>query len=152
MASIGDRIRAARDSAGLTQAELAKRSGIHQPSISAYERGAANPQPTTLRRLLDATRLRPSTVLERRRDDILAAAAGHRISQVKVFGSAVHGTDSPDSDIDLLVHLANDSTLVDLAAFADECETILGCPVDVVTDDALSGFTGQRIAAEAVPL
>ncbi len=99
-----------------------------------------------------AAKARPSFVLERHRIPILAAAAAHRVSEVRVFGSAVHGTDTGESDIDLLVHLDSGRTLVDLAAFADECEAILGFGVDVVTDDVLVGAVGRRITAEAVPL
>jgi len=100
----------------------------------------------------DATKARPSFILERHRLPILAAAAAHQVSEVRVFGSAVHGTDTPESDIDLLVHSDSGNSLVDLSAFADECETILGCTVDVVSDDALVGAVGRRIIAEAVPL
>jgi len=107
---------------------------------------------TEVRIRQDATKARPSVVLERYRSPVLAAAAAHRVSEVRVFGSAVHGTDTPESDIDLLVHSDSGSSLVDLAAFADECETILGCTVDVVSDDALGGAVGRRIIAEAVPL
>ncbi len=107
---------------------------------------------TEVRIRQDATKARPSVVLERYRSPVLAATAAHRVSEVRVFGSAVHGTDTPESDIDLLVHSDSGNSLVDLSAFADECETILGCLVDVVSDDALVGAVGRRIIAEAVPL
>jgi transcriptional regulator with XRE-family HTH domain len=45
----------ARRRAGLTQRELAKRSGIPQPSISRIERGQASPTVDTLERLLRAS-------------------------------------------------------------------------------------------------
>lgn len=41
----------ARKDAGLTQQELAKRTGIAQSDISKLERGSANPSLRTLRRL-----------------------------------------------------------------------------------------------------
>ncbi len=107
---------------------------------------------TEVRIRQDATKARPSVVLERYRSPVLAAAAAHRVSEVRVFGSAVHGTDTPESDIDLLVHSDSGNSLVDLSAFADECESLLGCLVDVVSDDALVGAVGRRIIAEAVPL
>jgi transcriptional regulator with XRE-family HTH domain len=44
----------ARRSAGWSQAELAARSGVPQPVISAYERGARQPSVRALQRLLDA--------------------------------------------------------------------------------------------------
>lgn len=50
-------IRRARELSGLTQAELARRSGIAAPTISAYETGTRDPSVTNLLRILDAARL-----------------------------------------------------------------------------------------------
>ena len=47
-------LRGARHCAGLTQAELANRSGTVQPAIAAYESGARTPNVATLERLLRA--------------------------------------------------------------------------------------------------
>ena len=47
----------ARRRAGLTQRELAGRTGIPQPSISRIERGRVSPSVDTLDRLLSATDL-----------------------------------------------------------------------------------------------
>jgi transcriptional regulator with XRE-family HTH domain len=44
----------ARQRAGLTQAELARRAGTSQPVISAYEHGRRDPSIETLRRLVRA--------------------------------------------------------------------------------------------------
>ncbi|MDQ6772635.1 MAG: helix-turn-helix domain-containing protein [Candidatus Dormibacteraeota bacterium] len=43
----------ARRSAGLTQAELARRSRTSQPAVNRYESGRVRPRPDTLRRLLE---------------------------------------------------------------------------------------------------
>lgn len=43
-----------RTSASLSQAELARRSGVPQPQISSYESGRHQPSFETLRRLVDA--------------------------------------------------------------------------------------------------
>jgi transcriptional regulator with XRE-family HTH domain len=48
-------LREARRRAGLTQAELAERSGTSQATISAYESGAKHPSVETLSRLLAET-------------------------------------------------------------------------------------------------
>jgi transcriptional regulator with XRE-family HTH domain len=50
-------LKRARQLAGLTQAELARRSGIAAPTISAYEAGRRDPTVTNLVRLLDAAGL-----------------------------------------------------------------------------------------------
>ncbi len=103
-------------------------------------------------RLLEATQTRPSIVLELRREEVLPVAARHRASNVRVFGSAVHGTDVPGSDIDLLAGFDAESTLLDLVGFANAVEDILDYHVDVVTDDVLSGPIGSGSPGEAVPL
>lgn len=50
----GELIRQARQRAGLTQAELARRAGTSQPVISAYEHRRRDPSIGTLRRLIEA--------------------------------------------------------------------------------------------------
>jgi transcriptional regulator with XRE-family HTH domain len=50
-AGLGERLRQARELAGLTQAELGARVGVEQPSISAFETGSAMPELPTLKKL-----------------------------------------------------------------------------------------------------
>lgn len=53
--TFGDRLRAYRQRAGLSQAELAERAGLTVSAISALERGVrTHPYPHTVRRLADA--------------------------------------------------------------------------------------------------
>ena len=47
------RLSMARDAAGITQKELAEKTGIYQADISRIERGLANPSVSTLKRLAD---------------------------------------------------------------------------------------------------
>jgi uncharacterized protein len=49
--------------------------------------------------------------LHRRRDEIAAIAARHDVSDMRLFGSVARGEERPDSDIDLLVDIAEDSAL-----------------------------------------
>jgi transcriptional regulator with XRE-family HTH domain len=52
---VAQELRAARDRAGLTQAELAARAGTSQATVSAYESGHKSPSLQTLSRLLAET-------------------------------------------------------------------------------------------------
>lgn len=49
----GERIKAAREAAGMTQAELAKRLGISYVGVSQWERGIRNPKYSTLKKIAD---------------------------------------------------------------------------------------------------
>ena len=51
----GTLIKRARQSAGLTQAELAERARMKQPEIARLERRGANPRLSTLKRVVAAT-------------------------------------------------------------------------------------------------
>lgn len=50
----GDRIKAARKKAGLTQAELAQKLGVTYQSLAQYERGRRNPKLETIRKIAAA--------------------------------------------------------------------------------------------------
>jgi transcriptional regulator with XRE-family HTH domain len=50
----GERLRARRRSAGLSQEDLASASGLHRTEISLLERGARDPRLTTISRLAHA--------------------------------------------------------------------------------------------------
>ena len=53
--AFGDRLRALRERAGLTQEELASRAGLTPNAVSALERGTrTRPYPHTVRSLADA--------------------------------------------------------------------------------------------------
>lgn len=150
--TIAEQIKATRRSAGLTQSKLADLTGISQPKLSAYERGVIEPSSRTIERIERAARPRPSVMLERHAEEIRDLAHRHRISNVRVFGSTVHGTDTIDSDIDLLVTFHSDTSLFDVAGFSLASEDMLGYPVDVVSDAVTSNQILDRILAEAVPL
>jgi ribosome-binding protein aMBF1 (putative translation factor) len=51
---IGERVRAQRERCGLTQAELARRMGVTQPTIARLEAGGTTPNMGTLRRIAEA--------------------------------------------------------------------------------------------------
>lgn len=81
------------------------------------------------------------------RADIVAAAARHHASNVRVFGSAATGTDTTSSDLDLLVHFSDEASLYDQIGLTDELEAMLGIRVDVISDGAAGiGRINQPVA------
>ena len=87
-----------------------------------------------------------------KRDRLLAIAARHGASNVRLFGSVVRHEDRPDSDVDLLVDMAEDRGFNDYLALVEELEAALSRRVDVVTDRSLSPHFRPYIEAEAQPL
>jgi predicted nucleotidyltransferase/DNA-binding XRE family transcriptional regulator len=167
----GSVLRRARKAAGLTQAELARRAGVTQSVVSAYEAGRREPALSTLARLIDATgatlqlRVEPHPVVARQlpatargqlvgdnRQRLHRAVARHGASNLRLFGSTARGEDRPDSDIDLLVHLDRDLGLIGLARLRRELEDILDAPVDLVPDDGLKPDVRAAVERDAVSL
>jgi predicted nucleotidyltransferase len=146
----GGLIRLAREDAGMTQSELAYAAGVQQPTISAYESGSKVPQVETLRRLLKAARTRPSIPLMFYADDIQNAAARVGLSNVRVFGSTIHGSDTENSDIDLIVHANEDTTIFGLADFANKVAELTGFGVDVLTERQAQNPFFAHILEEAI--
>jgi DNA-binding XRE family transcriptional regulator len=62
-ARLGARLRELRMAAGLTQAELARRTGIHRPNIARVEAGRHTPSLETLARLATAIGVPTTSVL-----------------------------------------------------------------------------------------
>lgn len=147
----GRRVRSRREALRLTQRDLTERSGVKQPLISAIESGKREPSVATREALDRVLAVRPSEVLRFRRQEALAVIERHRGAAPLVFGSVARGTDSPESDVDLLVTFAEDAGITDLLAMEDALAALLTVPVDVVSAGS-SGRVIERARGEAVPL
>jgi predicted nucleotidyltransferase len=91
-------------------------------------------------------------LIEARLEEILAAAARHGAGNVRLFGSVARGEEEGDSDVDVLVDLEPGRSLLDLGALLMDLQDLLGCPVDVVTEDGLHWYIRERVLREAVPI
>ena len=90
--------------------------------------------------------------LRERRDDILRLARAHGASRVRVFGSVARGQAGGRSDLDLLVRMAPDRSLLDRIALTHDLEDLLGTSVDVVNERAVHDLIRNEVLAEAVEL
>jgi uncharacterized protein len=95
---------------------------------------------------------RPSKALLAHRHDILRIVATNRAANARVFGSVLHGDDSDESDLDLLVDALPGATLLDLGAIQVELEDLLGVSVDVVTPKDLPPKFRREVLEEALAL
>lgn len=167
----GDAIREARGLSQMSQSELARRAGVSQPVISAYERGRREPGLAMLSKLVEATghhlrvevvpqadagRGLPDTLMGRRlrrHRRALTTTAGRRgATNVRVVGSVARGEDTEDSDVDLLVDLSPEVGLASLAGLERDLAGLLGRPVDIVPASSLKAGIEPQVLAEAIPL
>jgi predicted nucleotidyltransferase len=96
--------------------------------------------------------MRPSILLDMKRNAVREATSRFRATNPRVFGSVLHGTDGDRSDLDLLVDTLPDTTLFDLGGLQDELETLLGVRVDLLTPDDLPPKVRAKVLAEAQPI
>jgi uncharacterized protein len=154
----------------MSQTELAARAGVAQSVISAYESGRRQPALTTLARLIEAAgydlvvdiRRKPRRLsrlsgpvgrkVRRRRRELVAVAAAHDVTNLRVFGSVARGEDRPDSDVDLLADLPAGMGLLGLGRVQAEMEAILGSRVDLVPAGDLKPAVRTRVERDLVAL
>lgn len=164
-------LRDARLRAHLSQTELARRAGVAQSVISAYESGRREPSLATLTRMVEATghmirldleentvaiRGLPDTPIGRRlrhnRSAILDLAASHGAKRLRVFGSVARGEDTQESDIDMVADLPFGIGLFELGVFERELSELLKVKVDLVPFDGLRPRVRDEVEAEAISL
>jgi transcriptional regulator with XRE-family HTH domain len=61
---LGGNLREARNSLGLSQEQVAERSGVHATEVSRIESGKRDPRASTIERLAKAVKKKPGELLE----------------------------------------------------------------------------------------
>lgn len=86
--------------------------------------------------------------------DLAAFCRRHSIAKLSLFGSFLHGDNTPHSDIDLLVEFLPDArvSLLDLGGMSMELRELLGRNVDLRTPADLSKYFRTAVLREARPL
>jgi predicted nucleotidyltransferase len=90
--------------------------------------------------------------LQHKRNEILRIAAQYGARNLRVFGSAARGEDRAHSDVDLLVDMDPDRSLLDIVGLGQNLEELLDRRVDVLTGASLHPALRDRILAESRPL
>lgn len=90
--------------------------------------------------------------LHHHRETVLRIAARHGASNLRLFGSVASGEERADSDIDLLIDLAEDRGFSDYLALAEELESLLHRRVDLILTRSLSPHFRPFIEADATAL
>ena len=94
--------------------------------------------------------MKPSDALKTHRAELRAIVTRHGAARPRVFGSVIHGDDTDDSDLDLLVDATPRTTLLSLAAIQLEAQRLLGVAVDVRTPEDISRRFRDDVLKEAV--
>jgi uncharacterized protein len=81
--------------------------------------------------------MKPSKALDAHRTELRELVSRHGLLGARIFGSVLSGTDTDESDLDLLVEPSEKTGLMALAAFKIEAEKLLGVEVSVVTPGGL---------------
>ena len=92
-----------------------------------------------------------ATLLERR-TEILALARRYRAGEVRVFGSVARGENTDHSDVDFLIKPERGCSLFDLGGLLEDLQDLLGCRVDLVTEDGLKPRFKERVLRDTVAL
>lgn len=92
------------------------------------------------------------TLLIQKRDEILSLAHRRGAKNVRVFGSVARNEARADSDIDILIDLDPDRSLLDVGGLAMDLSLLLDRPVDVVTEAGLRERIRSKVIREARPL
>jgi len=91
-------------------------------------------------------------LVQAKRAEILQLAAQYGASNVRLFGSVARNEARSDSDVDFLIDLEREWSLLDRIALIQDLEDLLGRKVDVVTAKGLREYFRDRILGEAIPL
>lgn len=73
-------------------------------------------------------------LIAQHREAILALAAEHGATDVRIFGSVARGDETPGSDLDVIVRFPGGARLAGICGLAEGLEQLLDCKVDLITD------------------
>lgn len=90
-----------------------------------------------------------SRILIEKRQEILALAQRRGARNIRIFGSVARNEAREDSDIDFLIDLDPDRSLLDVGGLAMDLSQLLDRPVDVVTEAGLRDRIRSRVLSEA---
>ena len=92
-----------------------------------------------------------------KRDEVLLILAAHReqlkalgVKSLNLFGSVARDEARPDSDVDFLVEFSEPGGLFQLFRAQHYLEDILGCDVDLGTEDALREHLREPVLKEVI--
>lgn len=71
--------------------------------------------------------------------------SAHDVTYAGVFGSVARGEETPESDVDILIHFSRPKSLLDIVRLERELSESLGRRVDLVTEASLSPYLRDAV-------
>lgn len=96
--------------------------------------------------------MKPSAALATHRAELRQIVSRYGLSRPRVFGSVLSGTDTDESDLDLLVEPGPSTSLLTIAGLKIDAEQLLGVPVSVLTPNGLPPKFRNEVLQQAQPL
>ena len=96
--------------------------------------------------------MKPSEALAGHRAELRELVLRHGLERPRVYGSVLSGTDTEESDLDLLVDATETTTLFMLARLEHAAQELLGVRVSILTAGFLSEKFRGRVLERAEPL
>jgi predicted nucleotidyltransferase len=92
-------------------------------------------------------------LIAKHRDAILALAAKHGATNVRIFGSVARGDENEASDVDVVVRRLPTAPAFAMVDLQMDLEELLGCKVDLITEqkDMRPHFLAE-VKRDAVPV
>ncbi len=98
------------------------------------------------------SRNRITTAVEEIRERILPVLLRNGITRAGIFGSVARSESGPESDVDILIELDRQASLLDFIGIKLELEDVLGRSVDLVEYAAIKPRLRDRILRDEVPI
>ncbi len=96
--------------------------------------------------------MKPSEALIAHSAELRQLVSRYGLSHPRVFESVLSGTDTDESDLDLLVDPAESTSLLTIAGLKIDAEKLLGVPVSVLTPNGLPPKFRTQVLQQARPL
>lgn len=97
---------------------------------------------------IDERVIEMKTQIEEIKRKILPILQRYKVTKVGLFGSCVRGDMKENSDIDILVEIKSDISLLDFIGLKQEIEQALGSKVDLVEYDTIKPILREKILRE----
>jgi hypothetical protein len=96
--------------------------------------------------------MRPSEALDLHREEIRRIVESQHAKNPRVFGSVIHGNDTEESDLDILIDPTSATSMFDIGEIRYQLRELLGVSVDVLTPRALHTRLRDQVISEARPV